>query len=198
MWLRFHYLSLFLELLQYWSKLFAFWLFQDRGVLPYSLGGGVPLGLRKSYPLLDQIFQLCDPLPDQKCSTILDFSLLWGNPVKRDPIAILVQFSMTTRPYTRPNGLKNIPSTRPNGLKTIPFTRQNCLKTIPSPAAHTRIWENPPPPASRMKVQNKLKLYTIIHSFICLFYISIHIWKYINAGEESPWNQWAFIEGNFS
>ena len=27
-------------------------------VLPYSLGGGVPLGSRKSYPLLDQIFQI--------------------------------------------------------------------------------------------------------------------------------------------
>ena len=28
------------------------------GVLSYSLGGGVPLGLRKSYPLLDQILQI--------------------------------------------------------------------------------------------------------------------------------------------
>ena len=35
------------------------------GLLPDSLDGGVPLGLRKSYPL-----------PDQKYSIILDFSLL--------------------------------------------------------------------------------------------------------------------------
>ena len=27
----------------------------EGGVLPYSLGGGVLLGSRKSYPLLDQI-----------------------------------------------------------------------------------------------------------------------------------------------
>ena len=27
-------------------------------VFPYSLGGGVPLGSRKSYPLLDQILQI--------------------------------------------------------------------------------------------------------------------------------------------
>ena len=31
------------------------------GVLPYSLGGGVPLGSRKSYPLLDQILQILWP-----------------------------------------------------------------------------------------------------------------------------------------
>ena len=29
-----------------------------QGVLPCNLGGGVPLGLRKSYPLLDQILQI--------------------------------------------------------------------------------------------------------------------------------------------
>ena len=28
------------------------------GVFPYSLGGGVPLGSRKSYLLLDQILQI--------------------------------------------------------------------------------------------------------------------------------------------
>ena len=28
------------------------------GVLPYSLGGGVPLGSQKSYSLLDQILQI--------------------------------------------------------------------------------------------------------------------------------------------
>ena len=34
--------------------------FDTRGVevFPYSLGGGVPLGSRKSYPLLDQILQI--------------------------------------------------------------------------------------------------------------------------------------------
>ena len=31
---------------------------QGEGVLPYSLGGGVPLDSRKSYPLLDQILQI--------------------------------------------------------------------------------------------------------------------------------------------
>ena len=31
------------------------------GVLPYSLGGSVPLGSRKSYPLLDQILQILWP-----------------------------------------------------------------------------------------------------------------------------------------
>ena len=48
---------------QYWVKLESnlsilvriSWL---GGVLAYSLGGGVPLGLRKSYPLLDQILQM--------------------------------------------------------------------------------------------------------------------------------------------
>ena len=30
----------------------------SRGVLPYSLGRGVPPGSRKSYPLLDQILQI--------------------------------------------------------------------------------------------------------------------------------------------
>ena len=101
-------------------------------MLLYSLGGSVPLGSRKSYPLLATF---CDPFPDQKCSIILDFSLV-SDPVERDHI--LDQFSMITRPYTRPNGLKTIPSTRPNGLKNVP-----------SPAAHTRIaniWEYPPPP----------------------------------------------------
>ena len=28
------------------------------GVIPFSLGGGVPLGSRKAYPLLDQILQI--------------------------------------------------------------------------------------------------------------------------------------------
>ena len=94
------------------------------GVLPYSLGGGVPLGSRKSYPLIDQILQILWPLYQTKnahnCSWFQSFV---SDPVKRDPI--LDQFSMITRPYTRPNG----------------------LKTIPFPAAHTRIaniWEYPP------------------------------------------------------
>ena len=33
----------------------------NRGVRPYSLGGGVPLGSRKSYSLLDQILQILWP-----------------------------------------------------------------------------------------------------------------------------------------
>ena len=44
---------------QYFEKrIFCQNLHASRGVLPYSLGGGVPLGLRKSYPLLDQILQI--------------------------------------------------------------------------------------------------------------------------------------------
>ena len=31
---------------------------ESRGVLLYSLVGGVPLGSRKSYPLLDQFLQI--------------------------------------------------------------------------------------------------------------------------------------------
>ena len=31
------------------------------GILTYSLGGGAPLGSRKSYPLLDQILQILWP-----------------------------------------------------------------------------------------------------------------------------------------
>ena len=31
---------------------------EERGATPYSLGGGVPLGSRKSYHLLDQILQI--------------------------------------------------------------------------------------------------------------------------------------------
>ena len=60
-----------------------------------------------------------------------------NNDVTKDS-PILDQFSMITRPYTRPNS-----------LKTSPFTRPNGLKTIPSPAAHTRIaniWEYHPSP----------------------------------------------------
>ena len=60
------------------------------------------------------------------------FQSFVNDPVKRDPIRpILDQFSIITRPYTRPNGLKTIPSTRSNGLKTIPSNRSNGLKTIP-------------------------------------------------------------------
>ena len=78
------------------------------GVLPYSLGGGVPLGLRKSYPLLDQILQFSTRPKMLNCSWLQSFV---SHPIKQDPI--LDQFSMITRPYTRPNGLKTIPSTRP-------------------------------------------------------------------------------------
>ena len=35
------------------------------GILPYSLGGGVPLGSWKSYPLLDQILQILWPYTTQ-------------------------------------------------------------------------------------------------------------------------------------
>ena len=93
------------------------------GVLPHSLGGGVPLGSQKSYPLLDQILW---PSTTPKILNYSWFQSFVSNPVKQDPI--LDQFSTITRPSTRPNGWKTIPSTRPNGLKTIP-----------SPVAHTCI-----------------------------------------------------------
>ena len=107
------------------------------GVLPYSLGGGVPLGLRKSNPLLDQILQILWPYTRLKMLNCSWFQSFVSDPIKQDPI--LDQISIITRPYTRPNGLNTIPLIRPNGLKTIPF-----------PAAHTHIaniWEYPPPPA---------------------------------------------------
>ena len=71
---------------------------------PYSLGGGVLLGSRKSYPLLDQILWPYTRLKMLNCSWFQSFV---SDPVKRDPI--LDQFSMITRPYTRVNGLKTIP-----------------------------------------------------------------------------------------
>ena len=40
------------------TTLFEIAVYPGRGVLPYSLGGGVPLGSRKSYPLLDKILQI--------------------------------------------------------------------------------------------------------------------------------------------
>ena len=98
------------------------------GVLPYSLSGGVPLGSRKPYPLLDQILQMLWPYTRLKMFNCSWFQSFVSDPIKRDPI--LDQFSVITRPYTRLNG----------------------LKTIPFPAAHTRIasiWEYPPPPPSR-------------------------------------------------
>ena len=95
-------------------------------ILPYSLGGGVPLGSRKSCPLLDQILQILWPSTRPKIFNYSWFQSFMSDPVKRDPI--LDQFSMITRPYTRPNGLKTIPSTRPNGLKTIPFTNTKWLE----------------------------------------------------------------------
>ena len=51
------------------------------GVLPYSLCGGVPLGSRKSYPLLDQILQFSWPYTRLKCSIVLDLNLLWAVPL---------------------------------------------------------------------------------------------------------------------
>ena len=86
----------------------------------YSLGGGVPLGSRNSYPLLDQILQMLWPYTRLEMLSCSWFQSFASDPVKRDPI--LVQFSIITRPYTRLNG----------------------LKTVPFPAAHTRIaniWE---------------------------------------------------------
>ena len=93
------------------------------GLLPYSLGGGVPQDSRKSYPLLDQILQILWPYTRLKMLNCSWFQSFVSDPVKRDPT--LDQFPMSTRPYTRLNG----------------------LKTIPFPAAHTRIaniWDYTP------------------------------------------------------
>ena len=96
------------------------------GGTPYSLVGGVPLGSRKSYPLLvEQILQILWPYTRLKTLTYSWFQSFVSNLVKRNPI--LDHFSMIIRPYTRLNG----------------------LKTIPFPAAYTRIaniWEYPFPP----------------------------------------------------
>ena len=71
----------------------------------YSLGGGVPLGLRKSYPLLYQNFANFVTLYQTKNAQLFLISVLWAILLKCDPI--LDQFSMITRPYTRPNGFQN-------------------------------------------------------------------------------------------
>ena len=62
------------------------------GVLPYSLGGSVPLGSQMSYPLLDQILQILWPYTRLKMLNCSWFQSLVSDPVKRDPI--LGQFSM--------------------------------------------------------------------------------------------------------
>ena len=77
------------------------------GVLPYSLGQDVPLGSQKSYPLLDQILQILWPYTRLKLLNCSWFQSFVSDPIKWDPI--LDQFSMITRLYTRPNGLKTIP-----------------------------------------------------------------------------------------
>ena len=91
------------------------------GVLPYNLGGGVPLGSQKSYPLLDQILQTLWPYTRLKV-----FIQLFLISIFCEWSRILDQFSMITGLYTNLNG----------------------LKTIPLPVAHTciaNIWEYPPP-----------------------------------------------------
>ena len=75
------------------------------GLPPYSLGGGVPLGLRTSCHLLDQILQILWPYTRLKMLSSW-FQSFVSDPFKQDPI--LDQFfSMITRPYTRPNALEN-------------------------------------------------------------------------------------------
>ena len=69
------------------------------GVLPYSLGRGVPLGSRKSNPLLDQILQILWPYTRLKMLNCSWFQSFVRDPIKWDPIPD--QFSMITRPYTR-------------------------------------------------------------------------------------------------
>ena len=84
----------------------------------------MPLGSRKSYPFTRPNFAnfVIVYVYQTKNAQLFLIQFSVSDPVKRDPI--LDQFSMITRPYNRPNG----------------------LKTIPFPAAHTRIaniWEYP-------------------------------------------------------
>ena len=60
--------------------------------------------------LLDQILQIVWPYTRLKMLNCSWYQSFVSDPVKRDPI--LDQFSMITRPYTRPNGLKTIPFQR--------------------------------------------------------------------------------------
>ena len=59
-----------------------------QGVLPYSLGGGVLLGLWKSYPLLDQILQILWPYTRLKMLNCSWFQSFVSNPIKQDPITM--------------------------------------------------------------------------------------------------------------
>ena len=61
-----------------------------RGILPYSLGGGVPLGSRKSYPRPN--FANFVTLYQTKNTQLFLISVFVSDPVKRDPL--LDQFSM--------------------------------------------------------------------------------------------------------
>ena len=54
------------------------------GILPYSFGGGVPLGSRKSYPLLDQILQILWPYARPKMFDCSWFRSFVSDPVKWD------------------------------------------------------------------------------------------------------------------
>ena len=71
--------------------------YKPGGVLPYSLGGDVPLGSWKSYPLLEQILQILWSYTRPKMLNCFWFQSFVSDPVTRDPI--LDQFSMITRPY---------------------------------------------------------------------------------------------------
>ena len=56
------------------------------GVLPCSLGGDVPLGSQKSYPLLDQILQILWPYTRLKMLNCSWFQSFVSDPIKPDPI----------------------------------------------------------------------------------------------------------------
>ena len=115
------------------------WLTPGGGTPIYSFGWGCAAGFAKVLPFTRPNFAILWPYTRLKmlsCSWLQSFV---SDPVKWDPI--LDQFSMITRPYTRPNG-----------LKTIPFS-----------AAHTRIanmWEyHPSPPVNMFKLGWSCVLY---------------------------------------
>ena len=127
------------------------------GVLPYSLGGGVPLGSRKSNPLL------CRPnfasfmtlqytrLKMLNCSRFQSFA---NDPVKRDPI--LDQFSVITRPYMCTRLVKWLEN---HTLSSATYQYNQYMGVLPQAPSNS-----------------KLRLLTYYSTCIILYTIRSYIW----------------------